>query len=401
MKARHGRGVQRNFDSTGAPSLATLGPAARSLVRALLLGGPLSRAELARRLGLSPASLTKTARPLLVSGLISQGIALVSEHRGRPGAPLVLDAAQHQFIGVKITADEVFAVRADARGRVEASQSARLASMEVTATVAKIVALVNELRQDQRIQALGIGLAGEQTRFDDTVRRNGYLGWDQVPLARLVEEATGIPTVLSGDARALTAGVQWSGPGQGMSELAVLTVGVGIGLGIVLEDTVLSGPSGQVGMIGHNRVSDSGPLCEAGHRGCASSFLTTAAITGAIGVPHGRADVDLAEACALAASDDPVALRVLADAGRALGVLIAQLVNTLGLPAVILAGDGLDLLNYAEPSMDEALAEHLDPNAHSPQVLVFRSGFDEWARGAAVVACQWLLDPPRHRYTHP
>ena len=393
--------MHRGQDSTDAPSLATLGPAARGVVRELLLGGPLSRAELARRLGLSPASLTKTTRPLLVSGLLSQGIALVSEQRGRPGAPLVLDASRHQFIGVKITADEVFAVRADARGRVEASQSARLASMEVSAVVSEIISLVNELGRDHRIQALGIGLAGEQTRFDDTVRRNSYLGWDQVPLARLVEEATGIPTVLSGDARALTAGVQWSGPGKGMSELAVLTVGVGVGLGLVLEDKVLSGPSGLVGMIGHNRVSDSGPLCESGHRGCASSFLTTAAITGAIGVPHGRSDIDLTQGCALAAGGDPVALRVFADAGRALGVIIAQLVNTLGLPAVILAGDGLDLLSYAEGSMYEALAEHLDPNARSPQVLVFTSGFNEWARGAAVVACQWLLDPPRQRYTHP
>lgn len=393
--------MQRGRDSTDAPSLATLGPAARGVVRELLLGGPLSRAELARRLGLSPASLTKTARPLLVSGLVSQGIALVSEQRGRPGAPLVLDASRHQFIGVKITADEVFAVRADARGRVEAGKSARIENMEVAAVVTEIIALVNELGSGYRIQALGIGLAGEQTRFDDTVRRNSYLGWDQVPLARLAEEATGIPTVLSGDARALTAGVQWSGPGKGMSELAVLTVGVGVGLGIVLEDKVLSGPSGQVGMIGHNRVSDSGPLCEIGHRGCASSFLTTAAITGAIGVPHGRTDVDLAQGCALAGQGDPVALRVFADAGRALGVIIAQLVNTLGLPAVILAGDGLDLLTYAEAEMHRSLAEHLDPNARSPQVLTFTSGFDEWARGAAVVACQWLLDPPRHRYTHP
>ncbi len=393
--------VQRSPDIDDAPSLATLGPAARGVVRALLLGGPLTRAELARRLGLSPASLTKTARPLLVSGLISEGAALVSEQRGRPGAPLVLDAARHQFIGVKLTADEVFAVRADARGRVDVSQSVQIESTEVTAVVAELVAIVNEIGGDHRIQALGIGLAGEQTRFDDTVRRNHYLGWDQVPLAQLVEEATGIPTVLSGDARALTAGVQWSGPGKGMSELAVLTVGVGIGLGIVLEDKVLSGPSGLVGMIGHHRISDSGPLCELGHRGCASSYLTTAAITAAIGVPHGRVDIDLAQGCALAADGDPVARRVLADAGRALGVIIAQLVNILGLPAVILAGDGLELLSYAEDSMQAALAEHLDPVARRPKVVAFTSGFDEWARGAAVVACQWLLDPPRHRYTRP
>src|SRR5699024_8519515 len=110
-------------DIVDAPSLATLGPAARGVVRALLLGGPLTRAELARRLGLSPASLTKTARPLLVSGLISEGTALVSEQRGRPGAPLVLDAARHQFIRVNRTADEIFAVRAAAPGRGQGRQT--------------------------------------------------------------------------------------------------------------------------------------------------------------------------------------------------------------------------------------------------------------------------------------
>lgn len=380
------------------PTLGSLGPSARAVVQALLLAGPLSRAELARRLERSPASLTKTTRPLVLSGLIRQETAPLSENRGRPGAPLVLDASRHQFVGVKITSDELYAVRADASGRVEQTGHRVLAGLEVAAVVALIVDLVNEMGGPGSIQALGVGLAGQMSRFDRTVRSNNYLGWDQVPLARLLERATGIPTVLSGDARALTAGVQWSGPGRGMNDFAVLTVGVGVGLGIVLEDRVLAGPTGKVGMLGHNWVSDSGPLCARGHRGCASSFLTTEAITQGIGVPLGRVDVDLATAFALAEAGNEVALRVFRDAGHALGVLIAQLVNILGLPAVILAGDGLGMLAHARPGMDAAIAEHLDPNAIAPSVVAFTSGFDEWARGAAVVACQWLLvDPPtRH-----
>ncbi|MBK5250533.1 MAG: ROK family transcriptional regulator [Actinomycetales bacterium] len=387
--------MQRRAD---VPTLDSLGPSARAVVRALLLAGPLSRAELARRLERSPASLTKTTRPLLISGLIREESAPSSESRGRPGAPLVLDASHHRFIGVKVTSDELYAVRADASGQVEATGHRVLADSEEATVVAEIVDLVNEMGETGSIQALGVGLAGQMSRFDHTVRSNTYLGWDQVPLARLLEQATGIPTVLSGDARALTAGVQWSGPGRGMSDFAVLTVGVGVGLGIVLEDRVLAGPTGNVGMLGHNRVSDSGPLCARGHRGCASSFLTTEAITQGIGVPLGRVDVDLATAFALAEAGNEVALRVFRDAGHALGVLIAQLVNILGLPAVILAGDGLGMLAHARPSMDAAIAEHLDPNATAPSVVAFTSGFDEWARGAAVVACQWLLvDPPtRH-----
>lgn len=394
--------MQRRAD---VPRLGSLEPSARAVVRALLLAGPLSRAELARRLERSPASITKTTQPLLAAGLVAEDAGRIAEEpavpgesRGRPGVPLVLLAGRHLFIGVKVTSNEVFAVRTDAAGVVQASGHRDLADVEQETVVAQILELVNELREPGEIQALGVGLAGRMSRFDDTVRHNPFLGWDQVPLAGILERATGIPTVLSEDARALTAGVQWSGPGRGMSDLAVLTVGVGVGLGIVIEDRVLAGPSGRVGRIGHMRVADSGPVCERGHRGCASAFLTTAAITQGIGVPRGRADLDLDAALALADDGEAVALRVFADAGRALGVLIAQLANTLGLPAVILAGDGLGMLAHARPSLDAALADHLDPHATRPTVVTFSSGFDEWARGAAVVACQWMLvDPPPYR----
>ncbi|WP_165367756.1 ROK family protein, partial [Phytoactinopolyspora endophytica] len=132
-----------------------------------------------------------------------------------------------------------------------------------------------------------------------------------------------------------------------------------------------------------------------GHRGCATSFLATEAITNGIGIPRGTPDLDLTEACRLAQDGDVVALRVFADAGRALGLLIANVVNLVGVPVVILAGDGLDMHDHARPAMDEALADHLDPWATPPRIEIFHSDFDEWARGAAVVACQWLLvDPP-------
>ncbi|MFE6968055.1 ROK family protein [Isoptericola sp. NPDC057653] len=387
--------MQRRAD---LPRLGSLGPSARAVVRALLLAGPLSRAELARRLERSPASITKITQPLLAAGLIGEVTALTAaESPGRPGAPLALRADHHRFLGVKVTADEAYAVRTDAAGSVQAFAHRPLADVEQATVVAEIIELVNELAGPGEIQALGVGLAGQMSRFDDTVRANAFLGWDQVPLARILEEATGIPTVLSEDARALTAGVHWSGPGRGMSDFAVLTVGVGVGLGIVIEDRVLAGPTGKVGRIGHTRVADSGPVCTHGHRGCASAFLTTASITRGIGVPHGRADLGLEEALGLAEAGDAAALRVFEDAGHALGVLVAELANMLGLPAVILAGDGLGMIAHARRRMDAAIADHLDPNATAPTVVAFSSGFDEWARGAAVVACQWMLvDPPLH-----
>jgi predicted NBD/HSP70 family sugar kinase len=388
--------------STDATSLSSLRPTTRAVVRELLRAGPLSRADLARRLDLSPASLTKLTRPLVNSGMVREESGR-SARPGRPGAPLAMDVGRHRFLGMKLTGDELFGVSTDAGGAVQQAAHRDLLSTDTAIVAKQIVEVVNELDPEGVAQALGIGLAGRMLHFDDTVRDNGYLGWDDVPLAHLISDATGVPTVLSGDARALTAGVQWSGPGRGYDDFAVVTIGVGIGVGLVLGGQVRAGGHGTAGHVGHTPVTDSGPLCELGHRGCAASLLNAAAISAAIGVPHGRADLDLAGAVALADAGDLAALRALTDAGRALGTLVAAIVNLLDLPAVILAGDGLGIMPVARAAMAAALAEHLDPGTRAPHIEEFDSTFDEWARGAAVVACQWVLAAPetvgRHRPT--
>lgn len=354
------------------------------------------RAELARRLQLSPAALTRVTRELLEAETIRESGVPSTGTGGRPGTPLEVNVERHQLVGMKVTGDGVYGVRTDALGRVQRGAQRTLTTTDVHEVTAVIIDVVNEVRADAPVEALGVGLAGAMSRFDDRVRHNAYLGWEDVPLAALLEHATGLPTVLSNDVRALTAGVHWSGHGRGQHDIAVVTTGVGIGLGLVIEGRPVAGARGRAGMIGHLRVDDSGPICARGHRGCADSYLTTAAITGALARSHSEAGMTLARVCELADDGDAAARRVLADAGRALGAIVADLVNTLDIGCVILAGDGLPAIIRARTDLERTLAERLDPFAHAPDVHMLLSDFDEWARGAAVVACQWLLlDPPR------
>lgn len=375
--------------------IGSLGPSSRAVVKELLTAGELPRAELARRLGHSPASLTKITRPLLDSGVIAERKALGADAPGRPGTPLTVVAARFQFLGFKITQDALFCVRTDAHGVVQESLSTELSNTSSEHVVGLIVEQVNEIVAEHEIQAAGIGSAGMMRRYDDRVRHNLYLGWDEVPLAEIIQDRTGVPTVVSSDTRALTVGVQWSGPGRGHADFAVVTIGVGVGLGLVLEDRVVAGATGGAGFVGHMRVSDSGPLCRQGHRGCVSAYLNAESITSNIAVPHGISALDFEGACALAADGDGAALKVFDEAGHALGVLMANLVNVLGLPLIILTGDGLPGLPYLRDAMNQALESHRDERAHEPELRIFDSDFDEWARGAAVVACQWsLVEPP-------
>lgn len=379
---------------TASGSIGTLSATARAAMRELLVRGPLPRAELARLLDLSPASLTKATRELLDRGLISAETVVRDETRGRPGVPLSIVAKRCQFLGIKVTGDAVFAIRVDALGGVRESRKRDLDSAEVNMVHHHIVELVNEMASDHPVQAVGIGLAGRMSRFDDHVRDNQYLDWDVVPLSSMVEDATGLPTVLSNDVRALTAGVQWWGPGRTWQNFAVVTIGVGIGLCPVIEGTVLAGPRGGVGMVGHHRVNDSGPVCEDGHRGCATAMLNSASIINAVATTHGRG-MTLAEVCEHADRGDAAARRVLAEAGQALGAIIAEVTNMLDLQGIVVTGDGLPIIKHARGAMEETLTERIDAQAHLPVIELFSSDFDEWARGAAVVACQWLLlDPP-------
>lgn len=383
--------VQGRTEKTTISALAAHGWSARAVVRELLVHGPLARAELARRLRLSPAALTRVTRELLESSTIREAAGATSGTGGRPGTPLEVSVEQHQMVGIKVTGDGVYGVRTDALGRVLQGSQRPLAGTEVPEVVDAIVDLVNEVAGDQPVEALGVGLAGAMSRFDDRVRHNLFLGWEDVPLAAMLESACGLPTVISNDVRALTSGVHWSGPARGQDDFAVVTTGVGIGLGLVVDGHVVVGTRGRAGMIGHQRVGDSGPLCTDGHRGCASSYLTTAAITRGLAAVHGDAAMTLARVCELADGGDAAARRTVAEAGGALGAIVADLVNALDLPVVILAGDGLPVVMRAQAELERSVAEHLDRHAATPDVRFLVSDFDEWARGAAVVACQWLL----------
>lgn len=387
-------------DHDGHTHVGTLGASSRAVLRELLISGPLHRATLARRLGHSAASLTKITRPLLDSGVLTTDETLRSDLPGRPGTPLDITAEHHTFAGFKITGSSVHGVMTNARGEVRRGWDAALSTTDPEHVVALIVDQVKEMEAERPLQAIGIGSAGMMRRYDDRVRQNQYLGWDDVPLAEIITERTGRPTVVSVDTRALTAGVHWSGPGRGLTDFAVVTIGVGVGLGLVIDDHLHAGTDGLAGMIGHLPVNGNGPLCAAGHRGCVSSFLNSSSITSSVALAHSRSAMTLEEVVELADDGDPAAVHAFDQGGVALGTLIFQVISILGLQHVILTGDGLPALRHLRAPMDRSLRAHLDPHRSPPEIAVFHSDFDEWARGAAVLACQWLLlssTPPTPR----
>src|SRR5699024_6978600 len=147
----------------------------------------------------------------------------------------------------------------DAVGTVLAERNWPLNERDADAVVDVISNAVDPLATGHPVHAVGVGSAGTMHLFDDHVRRNVYLGWDKVPLARLLQVECGIPTVVSRDVDALTTGIHTWGPHRGESHLAMLTIGVGIGIGLALEGRIQTGADGRAGLISHTSVNPGGP----------------------------------------------------------------------------------------------------------------------------------------------
>ncbi len=367
--------------------------ATRAVALEVLIHGPLSRAEVARRLELSAGSLTRLATPLLETGLLVEAGEQADGKVGRPSQLLDIVPGSRRFIGMKLMADEVLAVTTDLRANVLATESRRLRGTDpqaVVATIAELAAALSGGRPE--ITAIGIGVGG-LIGPHGVVRSAPFLGWADVSLGSLVEAATGIPTLVENDLIAFTEYEHWFGAGRGLDRFAVVTLGAGIGYGLVIHDDIVRNDEFGIGLVGHWPLDPFGPVCSEGHRGCAKAILTDTAIAGAVSTALGR-PLGYAEALDLAASGEPAARRVVDDAGRGLGRLLAAIANLTMPETVVLGGEGVRLAEVAADAVAAGLAADRDPRT-APLPLTARSGENvEWCRGAAVVAIQTFVLGP-------
>lgn len=357
---------------------------AQRVLLEILIHGPLSRVELAERLGLSGPSLTRLTKPLLASGRLFEGRPLVRA-AGRPILPLDLDPAAEHFAGVKITADAVYAVVTDLRGEIRAELEAPLAG-HAPDTVADAVAGVVRALPAAYAPLSGVGISlGGNTADGRTVGESHFLEWADVPLADLVEARLGLPVTVANDVNALTQAQHWFGAGRGLDTFVVVTIGAGIGMGLVAGGALVAGAHGALGSIGHQLLVWTDAACWRGHHGCASALLTTEAVESAAERATGG-PVDYDAVLRGASRGDPTLRAVVDEAAAALGLLLASVMNTVDPATIVVAGEGARLGEVGEHAMLTALSGAAVWDSVRTPVQVQPFAFTEWARGAAATA---------------
>lgn len=373
---------------------AATGTALR-VAQEVLLHGPLSRAELARRFDLTPGTLTRITKALMDEGVLTDAgaagatsaagaSAVVDEARlGRPSQPLDVVSDGLEFVGVKVTGDHAYAVRTTVRAEVLRGADADLPSADPAAVSDVVADLVAELGDG--VARVGVSVGGHVTAT--AVRHGPFLDWNEVPFGALLAERLGRAPVLSNDVVAVTEATHWFGEARGRDRFALVTIGAGTGLGLVTHGRIVMDDDVGLGLVGHLPLDPFGPVCHLGHRGCADAVLTTSALTTAASVALGRA-LTHGEVLALADAGDPAARRVVEDAARVLGRLVALVANITMPQLVVIGGEGATLMDVAGQVVRDAVAADRDPRAAPVAITVQDGGLAAWARGAAVIAIQ-------------
>lgn len=353
-----------------------------------------SRADLARSTGLSSPTVTAITARLIDRGLVEQR-ATGTSAGGRPPVLLGLRPTAGYVVGVKLTAHRAIGVLTDLDANVVARADAGLPSGRPASVVAAIARLSTALSPSGhgRILGLGLGMGGVIDRDTGIVRHATSFDWLSEPLADRLSAATGIPVLIDNDVNALVASEHGWGAGRGVANFVVVTLGQGVGMGMVLDGRLYRGTRGGAGEFGHMKVARGGPRCGCGGRGCLEAVIGEPALLAILAARLGR-EVTVDQAGALARDGDQRAARVFADVGRQLGRAVGNVVNILNPDRVLLGGEGTHNLDLIMPTFRLAMNETIFDGLQDGLSIHVDAWDDEaWARGAASLFLNELFQP--------
>ncbi|MFC5179126.1 ROK family transcriptional regulator [Nocardioides taihuensis] len=335
----------------------------RAITAALAAGGPMSRADLARRTGLS-----RTTVSTLVSDLVASGAVVATTDRGRPhkggsGRPPLLVALAtpsgvvagvdvgHHHVHV-VVADGSGATLGEVREPVDVDQHGPQ-TLDRAATMVRTTLRAAGIARDQ-LRAVGMCVPAPVDRRSARIRTGILSGWRGLSPGAELERRLGVPAVADNDANLGALGELSRGAAVGLSDVVFVKIASGVGAGIVLGGRLHRGATGAAGELGHVQIDEGGHVCRCGNRGCLETLVATPRLL-ALLQPAYDDVLTLERVLALEAAGDAGVRRILSDAGRVVGRALADLGNSLNPEAVVLGGP-----LGASPALAEGVRTSLD-----------------------------------------
>lgn len=370
----------------------------REAVLRTLLSGPSTQADLGRQTGLSGATISNIVRALTHDGVVTTEPTTSS---GRRAVSVRLLNRHTAVAGIDIGRRHVRVVLASPGYEVLGEQTQELplghsAEEGLRAAVETYHRLTKTVGVSERaVAGAGIGLPGPIEKDTGVVLDGTILPeWLGLDVRSEFENRLELPVLVDNDANlGARAEVTW-GERQGVEDLIFVKIGTGVGAGLIIGGRQHYGATGIAGEIGHATVDERGPTCRCGNRGCLESYASTAVMIDALGV--GRDVLGTDDVVRRAVAGDSATLRVLDDAGFAVGRVIASLANFINPQVVVIGGPlaaaGTALVN----PVHRGFVKHALPIVGSATPVVV-SGLGD--RAEALGAAAAVIQSPQHAAT--
>src|SRR3954454_18206811 len=350
------------------------------VIRALRDEGQISRAEIARRTGLSRSTVSSLVADLQADGLVVERPEPGSAHGAQGGRPPILlsfDASAGAAVGIDFGHSHLRVAVPDLGSPLTAERTRPLdTDHDAQEGLDMAAELIAEALADAGVArtaviGAGMGLPGPIEQGEGIVGSSAILpGWIGMTAEAEMRRRLDIPVMVDNDANLGALAEAAFGAGREAGDLIYLKVSSGIRAGLILNGRLYRGTAGLAGELGHVLVDPDGIVCRCGNRGCLETVAATGALVDLLRRSHGE-EMTVADMLAAARDGDLGCRRVIQDAGRALGQVVATLLNVLNPELFVIGGE----LSAAGDLLLDGVRES-----------VARAALPEAARGAEVVA---------------
>jgi len=363
------------------------------LVEYLLANGPSTQAELARGTGLSTATVSNIVRDMAAKGVVATSPVTSS---GRRALLVQLTDTGDVAVGVDFGRRHVRIVLATLGYDVLAEEQVALEpGYNVLAAVGEASALLDRMlaaggHDRESVLAVGVGIPGPIDRRTGTVLQGAILPeWVGIT-RRELEDVFGFPVVADNDANlGALAEVTW-GANRGERNLIFVKIGTGIGAGLILNGQPYYGFLGITGELGHTPVVEHGVICRCGNRGCLETVASTSVMLESLG--RGTGASTTADILRRGLERDPAVLRVVSDAGTAVGQAIGNIANVINPELVLIGGPLVGLGDALLDPIRHGIRQNAIPIiAGTTQVRISSLGDRAESLGAAAIVIQGAL----------
>ncbi|SDP30307.1 ROK family protein (putative glucokinase) [Paenibacillus sp. yr247] len=302
---------------------------------------PISRARIAEITGLTKATVSSLVNELIESSLVDE-IGVGESSGGRKPMMLLFNGTAGYAIGVDLGVHDILAVLTDLTGKVIREKRIQHDNASAQKVIQLLKITISELIEHAPesvygIIGIGIGVPGICDE-NGTLLFAPNLGWENVPLQQQVEAEFGIPVVIDNEANAGAVGEKQFGAGKDTANLVYISIGIGIGAGIIIKGELYRGATGFSGEIGHMSIQHDGPKCRCGSLGCWELYASEHALLEQARQELKSDNVDLESLLSKAEAGDEAVIALFERLGYYLGIGVVNIINGFNPEFIILGG---------------------------------------------------------------